>query len=271
MASDECERQSLRLKSHGPTNCTRKIELGLPAFDFLPALCGEEEDTMSRKAKVSWIFPLLLWSSLQGLLLGSDSNTRQEPQDQRETSHALEQQIRVTVLVYNYARLPIQTLREAEDRASLILQKAGVEIEWADCPLNDEDPSLYPKCPAVLDWTQLFLRIFPMTAAKANAGGEAFVASRIANVFWNRVEERAQILRVPARRFLAHTVAHELGHLLLGSNSHSPTGIMSAHWDAQVLIRICQEGLYFNRQQAEVIRSEIRKRKSQLASPRMLE
>ena len=42
---------------------------------------------MSRKNKVSWIFSLLLWSSLQGLLLASDSNTRQEPQHKRETSH----------------------------------------------------------------------------------------------------------------------------------------------------------------------------------------
>ena len=127
----------------------------------------------------------------------------------------------------------MQTLREAEDQASLIFRKAGVEIEWADCPLNDEDPSLYPKCPAVLDATQLFLRIFPNTATKMDVGGEAFVAARIANIFWNRVEEQAQRLNVPARRFLAHTVAHELGHLLLGSNSHSPTGIMTAHWDAK--------------------------------------
>ena len=129
---------------------------------------------MSRKPKVSWIFPLLLWSSLQGLVLGSDPNTRQEPQDQRETSHPLEQQIRVTVLVYNYAHLPMQTLREAEGRASLIFRRAGVEIEWADCPLNDEDPSLYPKCPAILDATQLFLRILPKTAAKMDVWRRSF-------------------------------------------------------------------------------------------------
>jgi hypothetical protein len=55
---------------------------------------------MSRKAKVSWIFSLLLWSSLQGLLLASDSNTRQ--------ASRLEQQTRVTVLVHNYAHLPKQ-------------------------------------------------------------------------------------------------------------------------------------------------------------------
>jgi hypothetical protein len=249
--------------------------LALTAFVFLPALCGKEEDTMSRKAKVSWIFSLLLWSSLQSLVLASDSSTRQELLDQRETSHP-KQESRVTVLVYNYARLPMETLRETEDRATLIFRKAGVEVDWADCPLNNEDPALYPGCPELSGPTQLFLRIFAKTATKVDIGGEAFVAARIANIFWNRVEEQAQRLNVAAPRFLAHTVAHELGHLLLGSNSHSPVGIMTARWDAPTVTRIRQEGLYFHGQQSELMRSEMSKRKGQpmivenamLSSPR---
>lgn len=89
-------------------------------------------------------------------------------------SHALEQEIRVTVLVYNYTHLPAQILIEAQDRATLIFRKAGVEIEWADCPLNDEDPAFYPKCPTGLDATQLFVRILPTTATNAEAGGTTF-------------------------------------------------------------------------------------------------
>ena len=158
----------------------------------------------------------------------------------------------------------METLRETEDRASLIFRKAGVEVDWADCPLNNEDPSLYPGCPELAGATQLFLRIFEKAATKVAIGGEAFVAARIANIFWNRVEEQAQGLHVAAPRFLAHTVAHELGHLLLGSNSHSPVGIMIARWDAPTVTRIYQDGLYFNRQQSELIRSEINKRKDQL-------
>jgi len=217
---------------------------------------------MSRKAKVSWIFSLLLWSGLQSLVLASDSSTRQEPMDQRESSHP-KQESRVTVLVYNYARLPMEALREAEDRASLIFRKAGVEVDWADCPLNNEDPSLYPGCPELADATQLFLRIFAKTATKVDIGGEAFVTARIANIFWNRVEEQAQGLHVAAPRFLAHTVAHELGHLLLGSNSHSPVGIMTARWDTPTVTRIRQEGLHFHGQQSELMRSEMSRRKGQ--------
>jgi hypothetical protein len=160
--------------------------------------------------------------------------------------------------------VPAQILNEAQRRASLIFRKAGVEVEWADCPLNNEDPSLYPGCPEVWGATKFFLRILPATKTQSHVSGEAFVAARIANIFWSRVEEQAQKLNISAPRFLAHTVAHELGHLLLGSNSHSPTGIMSARWDAPTVTRISQEGLYFNSQQSELIRSEMRKRKGQL-------
>jgi hypothetical protein len=155
-------------------------------------------------------------------------------------------------------------LSDAKDRASLIFHKAGVEVEWADCPLKDEDPSLYPDCPATVDASQLFLRILPKTAGKMQDGGQAFVAARIANIFWNRVEEQAQRLNVSAARVMGHTVAHELGHLLLGSNSHSSVGIMTARWDAPTMTRICQEGLYFNSQQSELIRSEVRNRKGSI-------
>ena len=206
------------------------------------------------------ILNLLLSLSLQGLVLASSPNAGEQPQDRPEPTQSSEQATKVTVLVHNYAHLPRQVLSDAKDRASLIFRKAGVEIEWADCPTNNEEPSLYPKCPVVVDASLLFLRILPITPAKMDHGGESFVAARIANVFWNRVEEQARRLEVSVSRILAQTVAHELGHLLLGSNSHSAAGIMTPRWDSQAMTRICQDGLYFNRQQSERIQSELRRR-----------
>jgi hypothetical protein len=34
---------------------------------------------------------------------------------------------------------------------------------------------------------------------------------------------------------LGHVISHEIGHLLLGTNSHSPSGIMRAQWDREQL------------------------------------
>jgi len=218
---------------------------------------------MSRKREFFWILTLFALSNLQSLARDLGPAISSAPQKQPETSYLVKPGPSITVLVYNHALLPMTTLVEPRERASLIFRKAGVEIEWVDCPLNDEERSLYPGCPEVINRAKLFLRIFPRTAASKGEAGQAFVAARIANIFWNRVEERAQALKAPASRLLAHTVAHELGHLLLGSHSHSPAGIMSAHWDAEVMVRICQEGLYFNGQQSELIRSELRKREGQ--------
>src|SRR4030095_8975587 len=160
---------------------------------------------MSRKDSFTCILNLLLSLSLQGLVLASSPNAGEQPQDRPETSQSSEQATKVTVLVHNYAHLPRQVLSDAKDRVSLIFHKAGVEVEWADCPTNNEEPSLYPGCPAVVDASQLFLRILPITSAKMDHGGESFVAARIANVFWNRVEEQAQRLNVSAARVMAHT------------------------------------------------------------------
>ena len=218
---------------------------------------------MTRKPEVSLILVLLVLSTLRNLAFASGSLDGLDSSKRQSTADLPEQRASIFVLVYNYAHLSTETLDQVRDRAGLIFQKAGVEVEWADCPLKDEDPSLYPGCPAVINRAHVSIRIFPQTAARIQEGGEAFVAARIANVYWNRVESQAQMLKLPALRLMSHTVAHELGHLLLGSNSHSPAGIMTARWDTQVLTRMCQEGLYFNNQQSEVIRSELRKRHRQ--------
>src|SRR5262249_13766332 len=167
----------------------QKFKVTLPAFDFPHALCGEEGHVMSHKN--NFAFDLFLSLSLQSLALAS-SNIAPGTQETQETSKPAERAVAVTILLHNYAHLPRQILGEAEDRAGLIFRKAGVRMKWADCPLNDEDPALYPECPVVFDGTELFLRILPTTATNVNHGGESVVAARIANIFWNRVEEETR-------------------------------------------------------------------------------
>ena len=60
-------------------------------------------------------------------------------------------------------------------------------------------------------------------------------------------------------------IAHEIGHLLLGPDSHSAAGIMTARWKSRDLVAICQGGLTFTRQESERIQAEVRKRQAQQA------
>jgi hypothetical protein len=47
-------------------------------------------------------------------------------------------------------------------------------------------------------------------------------------VFHHRVREAAEKGGIPEQRLLGCILAHELGHAVLGTDSHSPSGIMKA-------------------------------------------
>jgi len=59
---------------------------------------------------------------------------------------------------------------------------------------------------------------------------------------------------------LGTVVAHEIGHLLLGSKSHSATGIMQPQWGPESIRQAMVGSLVFTREQAKLIQSEAQKR-----------
>jgi hypothetical protein len=66
-------------------------------------------------------------------------------------------------------------------------------------------------------------------------------AGYFAYVFYDRIQELAQRRRL-GHALLADVMAHEIGHLLLGSTSHFASGIMCAHWNYEKLRKV-SEGL----------------------------
>lgn len=63
------------------------------------------------------------------------------------------------------------------------------------------------------------------------------------HVFYDRL--RQTYCRCPPSALLAHVLAHEIGHILEGTNSHSRSGIMKAHWDDNDLSKIARQQLPF--------------------------
>jgi hypothetical protein len=59
---------------------------------------------------------------------------------------------------------------------------------------------------------------------------------------------------------LGHVIAHEVGHLLLGTNSHSQDGIMSAEWSGSELRRLAKGALLFTASEPMRIRTELASR-----------
>jgi hypothetical protein len=78
-----------------------------------------------------------------------------------------------------------------------------------------------------------------------------------ASVFYHRVQKIAKARLAAPPQILGHALAHEIGHLLLGSNSHSPKGIMRADWGEGDLKKAMLELLRFSRDEAGRIRAAV--------------
>lgn len=62
----------------------------------------------------------------------------------------------------------------------------------------------------------------------------------LATIYANRVSALAALCGVGAGALLGRATAHEIAHLLLGTRTYSPSGLMRAHWPAAA-IRDSQE------------------------------
>jgi hypothetical protein len=62
----------------------------------------------------------------------------------------------------------------------------------------------------------------------ANEGTDG--SGRIAYIFADRIGLMALQYLATFHRGLGHVMAHEVGHLLLGTHSHAPTGLMAVSW-----------------------------------------
>jgi hypothetical protein len=56
-------------------------------------------------------------------------------------------------------------------------------------------------------------------------------SGRVAYMFADRIEHVAISNHIPIERGLGHAMAHEIGHLLIGVNSHSDHGLMRPEWN----------------------------------------
>jgi hypothetical protein len=66
---------------------------------------------------------------------------------------------------------------------------------------------------------------------------EPEIGGTLATVFTDRIAWLAALSRAKYTDLLGRAVAHEIGHLLIGTNEHSASGLMRAIWTAAELTR----------------------------------
>jgi hypothetical protein len=161
---------------------------------------------------------------------------------------AAQEHPQVTVVVYNDAGIPARVIESAKETAERIYLDAGVTILWKDY----RDPAT--------GMTQLFVRI---VRRSLNLPGEDFGIAFVggdgrgvqADIFYSGIEQLTSSAN-PAQ-VLGHVMAHELGHLLLGMNTHSRLGIMQAQWTDQQLRQMSKGILKFDKRQSEIISAKL--------------
>jgi hypothetical protein len=65
-------------------------------------------------------------------------------------------------------------------------------------------------------------------------------------IFCDLLKDAAAQSGVNQSLLLGAVMAHELGHLLLSTDSHSTSGLMRANWSSEELLAIRQKALHFS-------------------------
>lgn len=178
----------------------------------------------------------------------------------------LSAQNRITVELANAASVPHYAVSRAEAMADFLFERAGFKIEWIETSTDDRTPWV-PICKDSTDVNH-FAVVIRRDAGSARlhdrALGYAMPFSGRRNhaaVLWQAVSRTAQenADKVDSGMLLGVVIAHELGHLVMGSGAHGP-GVMSANWLRPDFIAISQRGLRFTPVEVVQLRQGLRNR-----------
>jgi hypothetical protein len=141
------------------------------------------------------------------------------------------------VRVYDGATVAVADRKRAYKRAADILQRVEIDPAWLECPANaGARPAA---CDVPLAPGEIIVRLVRASAQAdrdhPRAIGYSLVDSRtgtgtLATVFVDRVERLSERGLSERGIILGRAIAHEIGHLLLGSNAHGTRGLMRETW-----------------------------------------
>ena len=131
-------------------------------------------------------------------------------------------------------------------QATAILDDAGVDAGWINCSETATATDTVPaRCAQPLKSNEVAVRIIRVQTSGHHHEwtlGESLLdpvrrTGTLATIYVDRVESLARAGCVDASTLLARAIAHEIGHLLLGTTAHSRRGLMRRVWSREELIR----------------------------------
>jgi hypothetical protein len=215
------------------------------------------------KAKVRFVLAAMLANACVSVSLCSQTVAADR------TSALAKQQVQIRV--FNLARVPKRDLSRAEGEATRIFAEAEIGVHWAEGALDDgasliTDQSAKNTSPAgckverqARDLTLQLLPHAPQGVALGTLGFSLPCATFgiDSTIFVDNCEGVTYQTLASFSKVLAYVIAHELGHVLLRSSEHSPSGLMRARWDRATWVRATVVGIPMDREQARRMRMEL--------------
>jgi hypothetical protein len=173
----------------------------------------------------------------------------------------------ITIRTHNYAQVESSVLVDAERITDDILKEAGVEVAWIECSAGAKGPT----CDTPMGPTDVLLNLLPRAMSdrlslRADAFGVALENAEgglgfDAWIFCDLVKDAAAQRQLTRSVFLGTVIAHELGHLLLSTNSHSAFGLMRANWSGKELWAVEHRAMYFSSSESRRIQQTMMSRR----------
>lgn len=171
----------------------------------------------------------------------------------------------VMISVHDDAGVPWGTIRASEREASLVFRETGIEIDWQDCralPDTIGEAQAWKNCGEAAFPKHLHVQIVKrFIGLSPGVKGIAFLSADgsgvQADVFYDEIKGLQTNTDASLVTLLGLVTAHEIGHLLLGANSHAPRGIMRAEWGRHELESAKRRALLFSMQQSQHMRERL--------------
>ena len=189
---------------------------------------------------------------------------------------ALTLALTLIVRMYDSGSLPDADRHVAIDVATQVLLAAEIPTTWPQCPAPRPTPR--PAVAATQDAFTCDKPIAPGEVAvrfvlRSMQGhptgslplGYSLVDARhhrgtLATIYLDRLDWVAADAGVPRGVLLGRAIAHEIGHLLLGTNAHAGSGLMRARWSRRTLEHGGPADWLFSTAEAVLMRSALAER-----------
>ena len=173
-----------------------------------------------------------------------------------------EPQVTLTVRLYNTSGIPSLELVAARRAVEATFQDTGLDLIVRHCGPAVSPEEAGDQCTESLKPLEVVVRVIKAPAFNPTLHPEAYGVAYLvketergwlATAFSDRIAGAATRVGVDAGTLLGLVIAHEVGHLLLGSKYHSWNGVMRADWP-DVLLNHKREQLGFSSLEAAKMR-----------------